>query len=55
MNKYPFGTAIELWYIDASDADVAKMISDFKVDSSKIIPELPDPETFDDNNDDDIW
>lgn len=55
VNKYPFGTAIELWYIDASDADVAKMISDFKVDSSKIIPELPDPETFDDNNDDDIW
>lgn len=46
VNKYPFGTSIELWYIDASDADVQKMISDFKVDSSKIIenPELPDIE-----------
>lgn len=46
VNKYPFGTSIELWYIDANDADVQKMISDFKVDSSKIIenPELPDIE-----------
>lgn len=56
VNRYPFGTSIELWYIDASDADVQKMISDFKVDSSKIFdnPELPDPENFDDNTDD-LW
>lgn len=53
VNKHPFGTAIELWYIDATDADVEKMISDFKVDSSKIIidSELPDPEMFDDESD----
>ena len=38
---------------DATDADVEKMISDFKVDSSKIIidSELPDPEMFDDESD----
>lgn len=56
VNKYPFGTTIELWYIDANDDDIQKMISDFRVDSSKIFenPELPDPETFDDNNED-IW
>lgn len=56
VNKHPFGTSIELWYIDATDADVAKMISDFKVDSSKIVndPELPDPDEFDDYNDE-IW
>ncbi|MBR1798701.1 MAG: PASTA domain-containing protein [Bacteroidales bacterium] len=35
-SKYPLGTAIELWYIDADDNDIAKMINDFKVDSSKI-------------------
>lgn len=53
VNKHPFGTAIELWYIDATDADVEKMISDFRVDSSKIIidSELPDPEMFDDESD----
>lgn len=53
VNKHPFGTSIELWYIDATDADVEKMISDFKVDSSKIIidSELPDPEMFDDESD----
>lgn len=37
VNKYPYGTKVELWYIDADDTDVAKMISSFKVDSSKII------------------
>lgn len=56
VNKHPFGTRIELWYIDASDADVQKMISDFRVDSSKIFdnPELPNPDELDDNSDD-IW
>jgi len=56
VNKHPFGTRIELWYIDASDADVQKMISDFRVDSSKIFdnPELPDPDDDEDNSDA-IW
>ena len=34
--RYVYGTEIELWYIDADDADIEKMIRDFKVDSSKI-------------------
>jgi beta-lactam-binding protein with PASTA domain len=58
VNKHPFGTAIELWYIDASATDIEKMISDFKVDSSKIIidPELPNPEEFEiDIDDNDLW
>lgn len=34
--KYAYGTEVELWYIDADEADVDQMIRDFKVDSSKI-------------------
>lgn len=34
--RYAYGTDIELWYIDADETDVEKMISDFKVDSTKI-------------------
>lgn len=37
VNKYPYGTSVELWYIDADDTDVSKMVSSFKVDSSKIV------------------
>ena len=60
VNKYPYGTAIELWYIDATDADADKMISEFKVDSSKIITEpdfddLPPIDEIDDSPDSDIW
>lgn len=36
VSKYPYGTEVELWYIDAEDTDVQKMVSEFKVDSSKI-------------------
>ena len=55
VNRHPFGTAMELWYIDASDTDIQRMISDFKVDSSKIIdPQLPDPEQFDETPAD-LW
>lgn len=43
-NKYPYGTQVELWYIDADNTDVSKMVSEFKVDSSKII----DPNDIDD-------
>jgi hypothetical protein len=46
---------VELWYIDADDTDIARMISNFKVDSSKIFSdpnEIPDgrpsPEKIDD-------
>lgn len=34
--RYRYGTAVELWYIDANEADVDRMIREFKVDSSKI-------------------
>lgn len=44
VSQYPYGTAVELWYIDASASEVSRMISDFKVDSSKII----EPEEYDD-------
>ena len=54
VNRYPYGTDVELWYIDADDTDIARMISDFKVDSSKIfsdpndIPDgRPSPEEID--------
>ena len=36
VSKYPYGTEVELGYIDEGDADVEKMVSNFKVDSSKI-------------------
>ena len=44
VNKYPYGTNVELWYIDVDNTDVNKMVSDFKVDSSKIV----DPNEVDD-------
>ena len=37
VSQYPFGTQVELWYIDANADEVSKMVSNFKVDSSKII------------------
>lgn len=53
VNKYPFGTVIELWYKNASDEEVTRMITDFKVDSSKIIVDEP-PEVEDDWWSDDV-
>ena len=44
VNKYLYGSNVELWYIDANNTDVAKMVSDFRVDSSKIV----DPNDIDD-------
>lgn len=44
VNRYPYGTAVELWYIDAENTDVNKLVSEFKVDSSKIV----DPNEMDD-------
>ncbi|MGX8712078.1 MAG: PASTA domain-containing protein [bacterium] len=57
VNKYPYGTQVELWYIDANDADVDKMISSFKVDSSKIVPvdSLPTPDEIEANSDSWLW
>ena len=44
VNKYDYGTEVELWYVDEDKTDVQKMIQDFKIDSSKII----DPNNIDD-------
>lgn len=44
VSRYNYGTSIELWYIDAEDTDVEKMVREFKVDSSKI----EDPNAIDD-------
>ncbi|MBR1549323.1 MAG: PASTA domain-containing protein [Bacteroidales bacterium] len=61
VNKYPYGTSVELWYIDANNTDVAKMVSEFKVDSSKIVDPnevddgRPSPEDIEDNADSWSW
>lgn len=36
VTRYPLGTTVEVWYCDASEADVERIISTFQVDSSKI-------------------
>lgn len=57
VTKYPFGSEVELWYRDADADEVTKMISDFKVDSSKIVnlnainDGRPTPEQIEDNSD----
>ena len=61
VNKYPYGTSVELWYIDADNTDVARMISEFKVDSSKIVDPnevddgRPSPEDIENNSDSWSW
>lgn len=61
VNKYPYGTSVELWYIDAENTDVSKMVSEFRVDSSKIIDVntiedgRPSPEEIEDNSDSWTW
>ncbi len=46
VSQYPFGTQVELWYIDANADEVSKMVSDFKVDSSKIIDPNGEEDSF---------
>ena len=36
VSKYPYGTYVDLWYVDADATDVDRMVREFKVDSSKI-------------------
>lgn len=36
ITRYPLGTSVEMWYCDASEADVERIISNFQVDSSQI-------------------
>lgn len=61
VNKYPYGTAVELWYIDVDNTDVNKMVSEFKVDSSKIFDNgmeddgRPTPDEIEENSDEWSW
>ena len=36
VTRYPLGTAVEVWYCDATEADIERIISNFKVDSTQI-------------------
>ena len=57
VSKYPYGTDVDLWFIDADAIDVERMVREFKVDSSKIEdPEFindgrPTPEEIDSKDD----
>ena len=44
VSKYPYGTSVDLWFVDADAIDVDRMVREFKVDSSKI----EDPNFIDD-------
>jgi len=37
VNKYAYGTEVELWYVDEDKTDVQKLVHEFKIDSSKIV------------------
>lgn len=37
VTRYPLGTSVELWYCDATESEVEAIITQFKVDSTKII------------------
>lgn len=36
VSRYPLGTYVDMWYCDASEEDVERIISNFKVDSTQI-------------------
>lgn len=36
VTRYPLGTSVEMWYCDATEADVERIISNFQVDSTQI-------------------
>ena len=55
VSRYPLGTYVELWYCDASEADIEYIISNFKVDSSKIIQPGEEMYGDDDFGDYDDW
>ena len=56
VNRHAYGTEVELWYKDASADEVKQMVSEFKVDSSKIVDPnsindgRPTPDEIDDNS-----
>ena len=60
VTRYPLGTYVDVWYCDATEEDVERIISNFKVDSSQIFNNelelYDDYYTIDDDPDfDDGW
>ena len=60
VTRYPLGTYVDMWYCDATEEDVERIISNFKVDSSQIFNNelelYDDYYTIDDDPDfDDGW
>ena len=56
VSHYPYGTEVELWYVDPDDIDVDRMVREFKVDSTKIIEDeygdgRPTPDELDSRED----
>lgn len=37
VTRYPLGTYVDIWYCDATEADVERIISNFQVDSTQIL------------------
>lgn len=46
VSRYPAGTTIMLYYRDASDAEIERMIKEFEIDSSSIIDPIEDDEPW---------
>ena len=60
MSRYKLGRYVDMWYCDASEEDVERIISNFKVASSQIFNNelelYEDYYTFEDDPDfDDGW
>jgi len=49
VTRFPLGTYVNIWYCDATEADVERIISNFQVDSSKIVQ--PEFDEFEDDYD----
>lgn len=47
VTRYPLGTYVEIWYCDATEADVERIISNFQVDSSLIFENEYDDYEYD--------
>ena len=43
VTRFPLGTYVDIWYCDATEEDVERIISNFKVDSTQIIENGLDP------------
>lgn len=61
ITRYPLGTSVDIWYCDASEADVERIISNFQVDSTQIFEDdFDDYEVYSSSSDpepgfDDGW